>query len=238
MWIVRPERPQSVLDEPRFVQRVGMNSDLDVEFVGDGETCVDSGGSRSPVLVKFQTDRPARTCSRNGSGVEQLPLPRNPRFIGYSSAASSMRQCSSGPAHRWWRRFLWPALSPADHRSDAAGNGMFDLLRTDEMNMSIQGAGSNDATFTRDYLCRCADDHPDTILNQRITSVSEAHDPSSLDADVAFDDPLNSIQDQSVRDYQVERLLIRGQRRLAHAVTDHLPATKLYFTSISATFPR
>ncbi len=34
---------------------------------------------------------PARICSRNGSGVEQLPLPRKPRFIGYSSAASSMR---------------------------------------------------------------------------------------------------------------------------------------------------
>jgi hypothetical protein len=34
---------------------------------------------------------PARTCSRSGSGVAQLPLPRKPRFIGNASAASSMR---------------------------------------------------------------------------------------------------------------------------------------------------
>ena len=30
----------------------------------------------------FNPMAPARTCSRRGSGVEQLPLPRKPRFIG------------------------------------------------------------------------------------------------------------------------------------------------------------
>ena len=55
---------------------------------------------------------------------------------------------------------------------------VFDLLRADEMNMRIDAAGGDDAAFTRDHLCRRANDHPDTILNQRIASVSEAHDAS------------------------------------------------------------
>jgi hypothetical protein len=40
---------------------------------------------------------PARICSRNGSGLEAFPLPRKPRFIGYSSAASSIRCKFQGP---------------------------------------------------------------------------------------------------------------------------------------------
>ena len=51
------ERPQSVLHESRFVQRVGMNGHLHVQFVGDPEAAIDRGRSRSPVLVKLQSDR-------------------------------------------------------------------------------------------------------------------------------------------------------------------------------------
>ena len=86
------ERPQSVLDEPRFVQRIGVNRDLHVEFVGDAETCVDRGRSGSPVLVKFQSDRARADLLPQRLGCRTIALCRGiPRFIGYSSAASSMR---------------------------------------------------------------------------------------------------------------------------------------------------
>src|SRR6266849_5927059 len=41
---------------------------------------------------------PAATCSRRGSGREELPLPRKPRLMGRPSAASSMRWMFHAPA--------------------------------------------------------------------------------------------------------------------------------------------
>ena len=40
---------------------------------------------------------PAAICSRSGSGADALPLPRKPRLIGNSSAASSMRWMFHSP---------------------------------------------------------------------------------------------------------------------------------------------
>ena len=40
---------------------------------------------------------PAAICSRSGSGAEALPLPRKPRLMGNSSAASSMRWMFHSP---------------------------------------------------------------------------------------------------------------------------------------------
>src|SRR5271168_5235958 len=41
---------QGVLNETGLVQRVGMQLDLEIHLVGDGEAGVDGGGHRSPVL--------------------------------------------------------------------------------------------------------------------------------------------------------------------------------------------
>ena len=56
----------------------------------------------------------------------------------------------------------------------------------------------------------------------------------SLDADIAFDDTLNSVKNKRVRNDQIQRLLIDGKRRLAHSVANHLPAAKLHLAAISA----
>ena len=55
---------------------------------------------------------------------------------------------------------------------------MFDLLRTDEMDMGIQSSGGDDATLTRNDLCRGANDHADAILDKRISGISEPDDAS------------------------------------------------------------
>ena len=43
-----------VFDEARLVERVGVDGDLDVEVVGDGQTAVDGGRRGAPVLVQLQ----------------------------------------------------------------------------------------------------------------------------------------------------------------------------------------
>ena len=47
---------QRVLHETGFVQGVGMQLDLEIHFIGDGEAGVDGGGHRSPVLVDLQAE--------------------------------------------------------------------------------------------------------------------------------------------------------------------------------------
>jgi len=43
-----------VFDKAAFVQRIGVDQDLDVHVVGDGKTAVDGGRCCAPVFVKFQ----------------------------------------------------------------------------------------------------------------------------------------------------------------------------------------
>lgn len=51
------------LDEPGFVERVRVNETLDVELIAYGQTRVDGGGCRPPILVKLET---------TGTGVDLL----------------------------------------------------------------------------------------------------------------------------------------------------------------------
>ena len=89
-----------VLDKSRFVQRVGVNRHLYIVFFCHAQATVDGGWRCAPVLVQLQPQGPASICSRSGCGMEPLPLPRNPKLIGYSSAACNMRYKFQDRAYR------------------------------------------------------------------------------------------------------------------------------------------
>ena len=76
----------------------------------------------------------------------------------------------------------------------------------------------------------------DAILQQRIARVADADDAAVLDADVRFDDALHGIEDQRVGDDEIEGLRIQGERRLRHAVADHLAAAELHLVAVAAVF--
>ncbi len=44
----------SIIDETRFIQRVGMNGDLDVVLIGDAQARIDGRGRGAPVLMQLQ----------------------------------------------------------------------------------------------------------------------------------------------------------------------------------------
>ena len=126
--------------------------------------------------------------------------------------------------------------APADHRRDATGDRMLDLLRTDEVNMGVQSSGGDDAAFAGDDFRRGADDHVDAILDERISRVPDSDDAAVLDADVSFDHALNSVENQRVGNDQVQGFRIGGKRRLAHPVANHLAAAEFHLATVSAIF--
>src|SRR5258707_11076377 len=52
------ESCDSIFDKTTLVQRVGVDKDLHIHVIRDGETAIDSCGGRTPIFMKFQ---PART---------------------------------------------------------------------------------------------------------------------------------------------------------------------------------
>ena len=48
------ERGEGVFDKTGFVQRVGVDGDLHIVVVGDGQAAINRGGGGSPVFMQFQ----------------------------------------------------------------------------------------------------------------------------------------------------------------------------------------
>ncbi len=81
-----------------------------------------------------------------------------------------------------------------------------------------------------------ANRHGHTILDEWIPRVADANDASRFDADIRLDDSLPRIEDQRVRQDEVERFGIGGQGRLAHAVADDFTTAELHFIAIATAF--
>jgi hypothetical protein len=67
----------------------------------------------------------------------------------------------------------------------------------------------------------------DALHHVWVARLADADDLVALDANVRLDDPLHGVDDQGVRDDQVERLTCSRVARLAHALAQHLATTKL-----------
>ena len=108
---------------------------------------------------------------------------------------------------------------------------MLDLLRTDEVDVTVEAARGEDLAFARDHVGARADHDGDAGLNVRVAGLADRADHAFLDRDVRFHDaPV--IDDQRIGDDRVGRALLVGHLRLAHAVADHLAATELHFLAI------
>ena len=42
-----------IFHEPRFVERIGMDGDLDIVAIGDAQAAINGGGRRAPVFVQL-----------------------------------------------------------------------------------------------------------------------------------------------------------------------------------------
>ena len=99
------------------------------------------------------------------------------------------------------------------------------------MDVRVEAAGGEDFSFARDHLGAGADDDGDVRLDVRIAGLADRGDAAFLQADVGLHDaPV--IDDQRVGDDGVDRALLVGDLRLAHAVADHLAAAELHLLAV------
>ncbi len=120
--------------------------------------------------------------------------------------------------------------SAADHGGGAVRQRLVDLLRRDEVDVSIDRAGGDDLAFARDHFGGRADHQIgiDAGLRVGIARLADLHDAPVANADIGLHDaPV--IDDQRVGDHQIERAVLglaRGGGALAHAVANHLAAAE------------
>src|SRR6202030_4845767 len=118
-------------DKTRFVERVGVDRNRNVQLLRDAEAGVDRSRGRSPILVKFQSA---------GAALDHLDQRARVRSIAFAEEAEIYRQpfgCSQYPAQMPWARRAGRrrgagsgARAAAEHCRDAAIERLLDQLRT------------------------------------------------------------------------------------------------------------
>ena len=120
----------------------------------------------------------------------------------------------------------------AKHRGDARHQSLVDLLRADEMNVSVEAAGGEYLALAGNDFSARADDSGDVRLNVGITGLADGEDVAVLDADIGFhNSPM--VENERISDDRVDRALSVGDLTLAHAIADHLAATELHLLAVN-----
>src|SRR5262245_12348300 len=110
----------------------------------------------------------------------------------------------------------------ADHGGDAGIERFFDLLRTDEMNMTVAAPRGQDFAFPGNRLGAGADDDVDRSLRIRIAGLADRGNAAIAEADVRLVDA-GVIDDESIGDHGVDGAIGAAKLALRHTVAD-LPA--------------
>ena len=125
----------------------------------------------------------------------------------------------------------WPGAA-SHHGGDATGQGCFDLLWADEMNVRIDAAGREDVAFTGDRFGSWPhhDGHP--FLGVGVACLPDSHDAAVLQADIRFDDA-PPVENQGVGDHRVNGACGPGCLGLAHAVTNDFAAAEFHLIAVN-----
>src|ERR1051325_11506685 len=221
-----------ILNKTAFVERIGVDRDRNVELLGDREAAIDRGRGGAPILMQFE---PA------SAGLDHLDERLRLRRVALAEEAKIDRQAFGGLQHA--REVPRPrrasrrrgtgrrAGAAAEHRRDAAIQGLFAQLRTDQMNMAIDAAGRDDLALAGDDLGPGTDNDIDAGLDVGVAPLADAGDAPVANANIGFDDaPM--IQDDGIRDNRVDRALRARALPLPHAVADDLAAAELDLLAI------
>ncbi len=225
------EGAQGGFHEAGLVEGVGVDRHLHVVLVGHVQAVVDGCRGGAPVFVQLQAD-----CT----GLDLLDQWLRQACVTLAGEADVHRESVGGLEHA--RQVPWAggagggvgpgrrASAAADHGGDAAHQGLFDLLRTDEVDVGVDAAGREDHAFAGNHFGAGADGDGHIGLDVRVAGLADGRDAPVLEADVGLDDaPV--VDDQRVGDQRVHHL--RGQQlALAHAVANHLAAAKLHFFTV------
>ncbi len=226
------ERRTGVFDEPGLVERVGVDRHLHVHQVGDRKAAVDGRRRRPPVLVQLQATGARPNLLVQGVRQRGVALAEEAQVHGQAirrlqHAADVPRAGRAGRGVGAVRR----AGAAAEHRGEAGIKGVLHQLRADPVDVRIDAAGGDDASFTGDGLGAGADHDVDAGLDVRVAGLADADDAAVAEPDVGLDDaPV--VDDQGVGDHRVDGAVGAGDLGLPHAVADHLATAELDLLAI------
>ena len=135
----------------------------------------------------------------------------------------------------------WPR-SAAEHGGHTAGQGLFNLLGRDEVDVGVDGTGSHDHAFARNNFRARANDDVHTRLGVGVARFANGSDAGVFDTNIGFDNaPM--VKNERVGQHTVHgttalcaaaHRTVAGALALRHAVANGFAATKLHLFAIAA----
>src|ERR1700747_872331 len=221
-----------IFDEAAFVERVGMNKNLHVHVICDRQAGINSGGCRTPVLMKLQAAGPRLDlfnetyCRARITLTEETEIHRE-GIGGLEHPQNVPGTWSTCGCVRPYRG----SCASAHHRGQARIKSFFDLLRADVMNVSVNAAGRNNLALAGDHFSSGAEHAGCVRLDIRVPGFPDRGYPTIFDSDIRLHDP-PVIENQGVRNYRVDCAFTARSLGLAHTVANHLPAAKLHLLAV------
>ena len=176
------DRVQCRLDKTGLVERIGMDRHLDVHRIADFQRRVDRRRRRAPVLVQLQAHRASLHLFDQRRREARVAFAEKPKI--HREGFGSLEHAVDMP---WTRRARGRqsagrgAGAAADHGGHARHQRLVDLLRADEVDVSVDAAGGHDHALAGDDFGPGADGDIDAGLDVRVTGLAEARDPAFLD---------------------------------------------------------
>ena len=160
------ERGDGVLDKTGFIERVGVDRDLNIEPLGHSQAVVYRGGRGAPVFVQLQAHGagPELFLKRGRQAGVALAQKTQVHRKGVGGLQHAPDMPGAGGAGGGVSARGRPRAA-ADHGGDAGHQGLLDLLRANEVNMRVDAAGGHDLALARDHLRARADGDADAGLN-------------------------------------------------------------------------
>ena len=222
-----------VLHEAGLIEGVGVDAHLHVELIGHREAAIDRRRGGAPVLVQLKAAGPGADLflqGGRGAGValaEEAQVHRQP-LGGLEHAGQVEGAGGAGGGVGAGGR----AGAAAQQGGDATGQGRFDLLGADEMDVGVDGAGGDDVALAGNRLGARAHDDVDPIGDVGVARLADRTDTAVAQADVGLNNA-PPIEDQGIGDHRVHGPIGAAGLGLAHAIADHLAAAELHLIAVA-----
>ena len=177
-WTARPSNASiESSTKPDSFERVGVDADLYVHLVRDGERGAKHRRRGAPVLVALQADRAGLDLLDQSGFAMPVPLAEDADVDGPAFERAQHHLDVSGP-RRDRRRIgaVRRARSATDQGRGAVGQRRLRLLRGNEMDMRIDAGGGQDQMRARDGVGGQADFQAgrDAVHRLRIAGLADA----------------------------------------------------------------
>jgi hypothetical protein len=226
------ERRDRVFDKAAFIQRIGVDQNLDVHVIRNSETAIDRRGRRAPIFVKLQSASPCLNLFNQASVRTRVTLSekaevegkgicslKHPLYVPWPGRAGRGGGPRGGPR------------SATHHCGDTREQGFFHLLRTNEVHMRIDPAGSDNVALAGDHFSSRSNNNVHIRLHIGIAGFRNRGNPAILDRNIGLhNSPV--IENECIGDDCIDRTFAPRPLRLPHAVANDFSASKFHFFPI------